>query len=493
MMRKNILIAFSILCLLIMSACQRHRDVPDQFIAREELPVIYPDYVDVTIPSNIAPSNFLLVDSSYTEVIARLSAPDGTSFTYGQDLKVQIDIDEWKKLLVSAAGQQIQVEVFARTEENKWAGFKPFAIHVAKEPVDEYISYRLLPPGFVLYNKMCIAQRNLTNYEEREIYNNYISGDVEKGQCINCHNYQNYRTDNMLFHVRVSNGGTILVVDGKPRKVELKRPYTISSGVYPSWHPTERLVAFSTDQTHQMFYTNSQTKIEVFDKASDLILYDIDKDSVVSIAADSLQLEVFPTWSPDGQWLYYCSAAIQDKALFDSHYRAVYESIRYNIYRRSFNVSTRTFGEEELVYDAVSRGKSCSLPRISPDGRYLTFAEGDYGYFNIWHQEADIRVLSLSDSLWIDASQANSKNYAESYPSWSSNGRWLMCASRKDDGNYSRVYISYFDGKDLHKAFELPWEDPEHNIYRLKSYNRPEFMIEPVNVSIEDFAETVKN
>ena len=67
-----------------------------------------------------------------------------------------------------------------------------------------------------------------------------------------------------------------------------------------------------------------------------------------------------------------------------------------------------------------------------------------------------------------------------------------MCASRRDDGNYSRVYISYFDGERIHKAFELPQEDPEHNTMRLKSYNRPEFMKEPVKLSIGDFATVVK-
>jgi hypothetical protein len=62
-----------------------------------------------------------------------------------------------------------------------------------------------------------------------------------------------------------------------------------------------------------------------------------------------------------------------------------------------------------------------------------------------------------------------------------------MCASRRDDGNYSRVYISYYDGKKAHKAFELPQSDPEHNTRRLKSYNRPEFMVEPVKHTIGEF------
>lgn len=336
----------------------------------------------------------------------------------------------------------------------------------------------------MLYNKMCIAQRSMTSFEEMEIYNNQVSGAGGKGQCINCHSYQNYGTENMLFHVRVTDGGTVIVVDGKPRKVDLKRPNTISAGVYPSWHPTEKLIAFSTDKTAQWFHISDVNKVEVFDSASDLILYSVEKDSVMIIANDPSRLEVFPTWSPSGDYLYYCSADSWENDSAD--FRVDYDKLRYNLYRRSFDIKSLTFGEEELVYAADSLGRSVSLPRVSPDGKHIAMAEGGYGYFNIWHHDADIKVLG------VDASGINSVGYAESYPSWSSNGKWLMCASRRDDGNYSRVYISYFDGDSVYKAFELPQEDPRHNMLRLNSYNRPEFMKEAVKVSVKEFANVVK-
>ena len=78
---------------------------------------------------------------------------------------------------------------------------------------------------------------------------------------------------------------------------------------------------------------------------------------------------------------------------------------------------------------------------------------------------------------------------SESYPSFSSNGRWIMTASRREDGSYTRPYISYFDAQGkCHKAFSVPQKDPEHNHLLLRSYNRPEFMKEKVNVSPLQFA-----
>jgi hypothetical protein len=63
-----------------------------------------------------------------------------------------------------------------------------------------------------------------------------------------------------------------------------------------------------------------------------------------------------------------------------------------------------------------------------------------------------------------------------------------MCASRREDGSFSRAYISYFNNGKAEKAFLLPQEDPEQNLYRLKSYNRPEFMVEPVKISVDEFS-----
>lgn len=79
---------------------------------------------------------------------------------------------------------------------------------------------------------------------------------------------------------------------------------------------------------------------------------------------------------------------------------------------------------------------------------------------------------------------------AESYPSFSSNDRWILFESRRDDGNFTRDYLAYFDrnGK-VHKAFLVPQEDPEFFRLSLFSWSRPEFMIEPVKVTPKMFRE----
>ena len=483
--------------LLMLASCANHPDVPSSSRDAKSLPAIYPDYCDVTVPCNIAPLNFMLPTGLYEECVARIITPDGKQQTYGDGVKVQIPEDEWHDILNASKGKSIKVEVWGK-KKDEWLSFNPFEIHVANEPIDEYLSYRLIEPSYVAWHFMEIAQRNLTTFEETQIFNNEITSKREKGQCINCHSYQNYKTDNMLFHVRLSNGGTVIVNDGKVSKVDLKRDYTISSGVYPSWHPTAKLIAFSTNQTRQAFHTENPNKIEVYDLASDMILYDIEKDSVSIVSNDPDLLEVYPTWSPDGKYLYYCKSVPLPEEMKDKDIRTTYPKIQYNLYRRSFDLATHGFGEEELVYDAASSDKSVTLPRISPDGRYLLFALGQYGCFHSRHRDADIVCLPMNQysgtaltgeaATAVDLKRVNSKDYSDSYPSWSSNGHWIMIASRRDDDNYSRVYFAYFNNGRVGKAFLMPQEDPEYNTFLLKSYNRPEFMVEPVKISVDEFS-----
>ena len=475
--------------MLLLSSCANHPDVPSSTKEAKCLPAIYPDYCNVTVPCNIAPLNFMLPKDEYDKCVARFTTPDGQQQTYGNGVKVQIPEEEWYTMLDASKGKSIKVEVWGQ-KGNEWLSFIPFEIYVAKESIDEYLSYRLIEPSYVAWSFMEIAQRNLTTFEESQIFNNEITmNDRKIGQCINCHSYQNYKTDNMLFHVRLSNAGTVLVNDGKLSKVNMKRDYTISSGVYPAWHPTAKLIAFSTNRTRQAFHTVNPNKIEVYDEASDLILYDVETDSVQVVSNDSTLLEVYPTWSPDGKYLYYCKSVPLPEEMRDKDIRTFYPKIQYNIYRRSFDVATHNFGDEELVYDAASLNKSATLPRISPDGRYLLFAQGQYGCFHIRHNDGDIVCKPLGqDSTFLDLSNLNSEGRPDSYPSWSSNGHWIMVASRRDDGNFCRVYFSYFHDGKVEKAFMLPQEDPEYNTFLLKSYNRPEFMIEPVKISVEEFS-----
>jgi len=277
-------------------------------------------------------------------------------------------------------------------------------------------------------------------------------------------------------------------------KINMKNDSIISAGVYPAWHPTLPIIAYSTNKTGQSFHTRDINKIEVLDSESDLIAFDVLKNEVTTVARDSNEFECFPCWSPDGEWLYYGSAHFEyrDTVPKDAESIARAYEIKYNIYRKHFDMNTREFGERELVFDAVALDKSATFPRISPDGRYLLVGVGGWGCFHIWHRDADLWLMNLETKAVGPLKKANSDN-VESFHAWSSNGRWIIFSSRRDDGGYTRPYIAHIDkdGNDS-KAFELPTENPDYHRQFMKSYNVTEFLRGPIEISPQTIADELK-
>lgn len=485
-MRHYILLSLFFLMALL-SGCGRHPSLPQDYRQENEKPSIYPDYTDVTVPVNIAPLNFMVERAE--EVVAHFRAGD-TEYNYGKGNKVIIPLEEWRQLLASAKGGKMTVDVYCR-RLGKWSRYQPFGIEVSGDSIDAYISYRALAPTYVGFEHLAIRQRCLEDFTESDIFNTRQITTEKQGHCINCHSFQNYRTDNMMFHIRISHDATMIVSDGKPRNILLKTPQMISAAVYPSWHPTLPLIAFSTDRTMQSFHTRDITKVEVMEAASDIVFYDVEKNTVQTVLGDSIELELFPSWSPDGKWLYFCSVRHDFEPMNNGMHETLnhYRQLQYNLYRAPFDMRTRRLGEPELVYDARSKGRSAVEQRVTSDNRYVVFAEGPNGLFHIWHPSAQIEILDQRTGKLVDTRPINSVR-AESYPSFSSNDRWILFESRRDDGNYTRTYLAYFDRKGrVHKAFLIPQDDPEFFRLSLFSWSRPEFMREPVRVTPRMFLE----
>lgn len=477
-----------IIVALSLTACGNQ--IPTTYAESEESPAIYPDYTDVTVPINIAPLTFE-PDGKSDGIVARLTAGDEEIICGGT--KVQPDFDDWHRLTECAKGQAIKVEVYIQ-KDGQWTKFKPFDIYVSPDSIDPYISYRLIAPSYITYEELTINQRCLENYDEEVIYDNMLCQNPVDGQCVNCHSYQQYNPERMQFHARQYQGGTVIAYDGKIRKINMTSDSILSAGVYPAWHPWLPLIVYSTNKTMQTFHITNPDKIEVFDTESDLIAYDVERNEVTNIEKEATEFEVFPTWAPDGKALYYCSAHFEFKDTVSPGVELIqrFKEVKYNIYRKRFDLEAKTFGPRELVFRADTLDMSTTLPRVSPDGRYLMFTMGKYGVFHIWHKDADLYMLDLANGKVHCMDEINSPD-VESYHSWSSNGRWVVFSSRRDDGNFTRPFIAHID-KNGHggKPFELPCADPDYHRQFMKSYNIPELMKGAVKNTPQSFADALK-
>lgn len=470
--------------------------VPASYEEAEGPAVVSPDNFGATLPSNIAPLNFRILQSDASEVVTRLHTRKGGEVVAG-GRDVSFEEKEWRTLLQEASGDTLFCDIYMKADGN-WQHLPTQHFLIAEETIDPYITYRLIRPSYVTYEELTINERCLENFDERVIYENMRFEDSDQGQCINCHLPRDWnRNAQSQFHVRQAFGGTVFIDGDQVTKVNLKTDSTLSAGVYPAWHPTQNLIAYSVNETGQVFHTLDPQKVEVIDYASDLILYDVDANTVQHIDRTASELESFPTWSPDGRTLYYISAHYTPRAdNIDADLDSNYDSLHYNLYARDFDLQSRRFGPRRLIFDAESMGKSASVPRVSPDGKYLLFTLADYGQFHIWHKSADLWCLSL-DSTDTQANvqplQAINSPESESYHGWSSDGCWILFSSRRDDGNYTRLYISYFD-KDgrAHKPFRLPQYSADSDDLLLRSYNAAEFLVKPVQPTPQQLCKAIK-
>ncbi len=464
---RYILIFFlTVICLL--NSCST---MPGNALLLDRQPDLKPNYSGVTIPVNIAPLNFRIQEKAENYLI-RFEPATGSAFVVSSSNgTIQIPEKKWKNLLQSSVGQSIRVNVFAKTA-GKWTRYQPIENFVSPDSIDSHLVYRLIEPGFVSWGDMGIYQRNLENFDEIPVIENSMSDN----NCMNCHSFNHNDASTMLFHMRGAHGGTIIFQNGNVQKFNTATDSTLSAGVYPAWHPNGRLIAFSTNKILQRFHAVANKRIEVQDTISDIVLLDtrsgeISTDNTI---ATKNRMETFPTWSPDGLFLYFCSAT--RVAPSD------YSHIHYDLLRCPFNPETQTFGTADTIFAASKIGKSVSFPRVSPDGMYLLFCLAEYGNFSIWHDDADLLLLNLSNGE-ISRPDINSDK-SESYHSWSSSGRWIVFSSRRSDGLFTRPYLAYFDRNGtVHKPFVLPQKDPDFYDLFLKSYNLPELVTSEIRLN----------
>ena len=473
--------------LVLLGACS---GVPQKASLAGRLPAMTPDYAGVTIPRNIAPLTFAF-DEEGARYVTVFSAGSTQVVVKGKDRAVPSSKD-WKKLIGSA--DRINVETYMR-KDGSWTSFEPFSIEVASE-IDQFISYRLIPPNFENFEHLSLTIRDLTSYDDREFYNNELLKEGSQVQCMNCHHFRNYGTDEMQIHVRQYLGGTMILRGDDVRKINMKNDSTISSGVYPAWNPVYNYIAYSTNFTYQEFHSHDRNLLEVIDDNSQLILYDLDRNEVSMVYDDPDALECFPAWAPDGRRLYFTSARMPydgEPEGKTTYFYDHYTDIRYDLCYMDFDPDTRSWSEPVTLIDAASMNMSISLPRISPDGRWLMFAMASYGVFHIWHEDSQLYLLDLQDGSWRALNEINS-DLPESYHSWSSTGEWVAFTSRRDDAHYTRIYFAHHNGDGtFDKPFALPMKNPRWSTFFMYSFNVPEFTVEDIPYTARELANLVRD
>lgn len=458
-MLRSLYIIFFVAFLASCSSEVGYRQVPS-------LPPMFPDYSRATIPYNIAPLNFR-IDSADRISVTVKGRSEWTFERRGELMR--FPEKRWREMLAAERGDTVEVYVRARFGKDD-RGWRSLQWVIADEPIDRYMSYRLIEPAYEVWNMLQIVERDLTGFDERILGDNNV---VDRA-CINCHTSNRAEKPATFMHVRGKGGGTVYSFDGELRKVNTATDRT-SAAVYGEIERSGRYGIFTTAEIIPMLHSMGNERMEVYDTESDLILVDFAGCTVSDspcVSGPEYQ-ETFPCFSPDGETIYFCRAKALPQP--DSTFR-----MHYDLCAIDFDAEAGRLGDSvRVVFDATAAGKSVSFPKCSPDGRFLLMTVSDYGTFPIWHRETDLWMLDLRSGRIDSLPQVNGR-YSDSYHSWGSNSRWVAFASKRDDRVYGRPYIAYVSPEgEVGEPFVLPQRDPRRYLTTLKSFNIPELYASP--------------
>jgi hypothetical protein len=99
----------------------------------ERQPAISPDYTNVTIPPNIAPTNFIVKEPAGAYYV-RISSRQGKDIDiFSRSANIRIPLKPWKRLLSRNRGKPLLMTVFIRDKNGKWSRFSPKENQIAAQ------------------------------------------------------------------------------------------------------------------------------------------------------------------------------------------------------------------------------------------------------------------------------------------------------------------------------------------------------------------------
>jgi len=441
-MNKRYLLA--ILSLVLLLSCylvysfEGNKVTIDRYISIDRPAGITPDYSGMMIPPNIAPLNFLVQEDGthyYVKIYSKQAQPITIA---SRTPKIIIPAKQWHRLLSANKGQELYFDIFVKTQGDQWNRFSVITNKIANENIDDFLVYRKIYPGHGWWRKMGIYQRNLQSYNEDVIIDNTSFG----GGCVNCHAFaSNNISDKMLLDIRGKKYGSSAIV-----------VYLFDPGVMKT------SAKFSTED----------------------------------------RLELYPEWSPDGQYLYFCSSPkLWTSDVTQNDLYTIRKKVKYDLHRISYDLAKDTWGQLETILSAEDTGFSILQPRISPDGQWLLFLITGSGSWPVHHPDSDLCLMNLKAAQQTGKYQYQrldiNSNQSESWHSWSSNSRWIAFSSKRSYGTFTRTYFSYIDdnGK-ASKPLLLPQKDPVFYDSCIETYSVPELIAKPVQARKEKLGRIIR-
>lgn len=438
---------------------------------------IHPDYSGLVIPPNIAPLNFSIQEDGTEYCVVVRGAQGAPVAVRSRKAVIAFGASSWQALLRQNSGGELRFELYRRAGRAGWEQFDTVTNRVAGEPIDPYLFYRKIYPYHNSWSAMGIYERRLETFDERPVL---------QTECGHCHSLCNQDPSHFSVDIRSEQYGSRLVL------IEQGKITTLSGTVgFAAWHPSGRLLVSSFNQPRLLLHSQKNDMRDIIEFEGWLGCLQPGSNVVRRIPGldDPARLFTAPTWSPDGRYLYFCSAPRRFQN-FDQMLRDDYQKVKYDLMRVAYDLDRDAWGALELVLSSATTGLSAAQPRLSPDGRWLTFCLCPYGCWPTYQPESDLYRIDLKAAGPVVPQKLPvNSDQCESWHSWSSNSRWLVFGSKRGNPLFNRPYLVHVDAEgNFSKPFVVPQRDPDFYESTLKTFTIPTLAIQPLPVTERDLA-----
>ena len=402
-----------------------------------------------------------------------LSVPDASlAWTFlSAKARWRIPDEVWEQVKRHAVGRRASLWVKGIRQKGLWGKARP-SVHrsqvvnfrVSEDPADNAVVYRLISPPAVNDKTPDMFVRDIRERRQRLLLG------ARQLYCLNCHCFSSKTGTKGQLGLQVRYKGD----DPQPHRMYLALydmekqsgrkmilPFAIQMTTFMGWSPDETKLAISANQRiggYRPVVLETQASGQ---PTSDIAVYDTTDGTVLLLpgASGPTTLEIFPAWTPDGKSIVFSSAPAGRHPT----------QTQYEIFVVPYNDGRG--GKPQPVRGASRNGKSNYLSRFSPDGKWFTFTRSDWGL--LIKASSDIYIMPADLKTDPRPLECNTPYAADSWHSWSSNSRWIVFATKRDDGILARLYLTHID-RDGHAspAVRLPLEDPDMT----ECFNIPEFL-----------------
>jgi len=442
-------------------------------------------YDRASFPANIAAPKFRWEDRVDNLWMLELKVPG-----WSAPLRVVTDRRQWRPdaatwnaVKESSTGGWVELEVRGCIiKGSERAGddvyLDSIKFRVSQYPADPVIVYRLVSPLFHGFKTPDVDYRDISAFETHTFL-------PSKGSsCTNCHVFPSNPPVEENLKVAIA----VRASFGQKRILGLYSSHSregktlLINSFFMCWDPEGRKVAVTRGGSFDIRQPISLQTQESHVFRADVLIVDSEtlEEALLPGASEPEYAEVFPAWSPDGKTMVF--ARTEE---IDIGKERRFAKVLYDLYRVPYNGGEG--GRATPIEGAAQNGKSNFSPRFSPDGKWLVFTQADEA--SLVEPSADLWIVSTQEGAVPRKLECNVEHAMDSHHSWSSNSRWLLFATKRDDAIFARVYLTEIDDEGhASPPVELPiLGNP------MMCYNIPEFSRYTGEFDAEDFLQKISS